>query len=217
MRNNIDNKIKAIMQTISTLPYFNLSDLMPYSQDRHYLKIMLARYEKRGKIVRLKKGLYVSQKYIDETQKKNYYSTYLEFIANHLIAPSYLSLDYILALHNMITEMPNNFTLMTLSKTKAQTNALGNFFYHSVKPKLFCGFTEADEYDFTVAKATKAKALFDYLYLRKNSLYCRSAVEELRLNLDNLSRLDWRELKKYCVLSGIKTMPAIYELLLKIK
>jgi len=205
------------MQAIAAMPYFNLSDLMPYSRDRHYLKTMLARYHARGEIIRLKKGLYVSQKYIDETQKKNYYTVYLEFIANQLAAPSYLSLDYILAQHNILTEMPTNFTLITQAKTNAYANALGNFFYHSIKPMLFCGFAQTNEADFTIAKATKSKALFDYLYLRKNSINCRSQAVELRLNFENLLAADWRELKKYCLLSKTKKMLAIYELLLKIK
>lgn len=205
------------MQAVSTLPYFNLSDLMPYSSNHHYLKTMLGRYNARRAIIRLKKGLYASQKYVDQTKISNYYPNYLEFIANQLSAPSYLSLDYVLAQHNILTEMPANFTSITVDKPGSYINALGKYFYHSIKPELFCGYLSTQDHDLTINKATKAKALFDYLYLRKNSLNNRSAIEELRLNLNHLSPADWREFKKYCNISRLSKMKVIYTLLTAIK
>ena len=42
-----------------------------------------------------------------------------------------------------------------------------------------------------IDKDTKAKALFDFLYQRKNILPNVEAVKELRLNVENLYRADF--------------------------
>ena len=65
-------------------------------------------------------------------------------------------------------------------------------------------------------KATRAKALFDFLYLRKNLLLDEKAVKELRLNLDNINAGDMRELKRYINLEGSGKMKNIFNLLAQI-
>lgn len=201
------------MALASQLPYFGLDNLAGISKDKTYLKILLSRYEKAGRIIRLKKGIYVTKDYIDEVQKKDSFSFYTEFAAGLIYQPSYLSLEYILYRHNLLTEVPRNITSVTLNKTSRFTNALGHFFYHTVKPKLFCGFSIENDRGFRINCATKAKALFDFLYLRKNVLFSKEAVKELRLNFDSFNRPDLRELGKYIKLEGSKRMKEIFKLI----
>jgi predicted transcriptional regulator of viral defense system len=215
MRNNDSSKIRKIISLAEKLPYFNFADLIPIETNKTYLKILFSRYEKKERLVRLKKGFYTTKEYVDQSQKSNIFSSYLEFLANILYQPSYLSLDYILYKHNLLTEMPVNFTSMTLKKTNKFSNKFGNFFYHKIKENLFFGFEIIKEGDFTILKATKAKALFDFLYLRKNSLINKKTVEELRLNLDNFDKLDLKEFKKYSQLEGSKKMKEIFNWLWK--
>lgn len=210
MRNRNIILTKQITELVSGLPYFELADLTSV-KNRSYLKIILSRYEAKGEIFRLKKGLYVSKKYIEEAQRKNIFSDYAEFAANKIYEPSYLSLDYILYEHNILTEIPRNFTSVSLNKTASFSNNLGNFFYHNIKEELFTGFDIVKKGNFTVLKANKAKALFDFLYFRKNNLPDKRAVEELRLNLENIKSDDWRELKKYIKIEGSKKMKEIHE------
>ena len=63
-------------------------------------------------------------------------------------------------------------------------------------------------------RSTKAKALFDYLYLRKNVLPNKEAVIELRLNVENLTRSDIKEIRKYIALEGSKKLKKIFNYLL---
>jgi len=210
MRNNKKTKIGNIISLVEKLPYFNFDDLVGIEKDRTYLKIIFSRYEKTGKLMRLKRGFYVTKEYIDDIQKKGAFSSYTEFLANILYQPSYLSLDYILYQNNLLTEVPNNFTSVTRNKTMSFSNNFGNFFYHKVKDKLFCGFEMVEENNYTVWRATKAKALFDYLYLRRNILTNKKAVKELRLNSDNLTKSDIRELRKYLKIEGSKKMEEIF-------
>lgn len=215
MRNELKTKISRIIALAEKLPYFTLDDLLPIEKDKNYLKILFSRYEKSGKVIRLKKGIYVAERYILEHLSRAEMDFYYEFLANILYQPSYLSLDYILYENNLLTEIPRNFTSVAKNKTAGFSNRFGHFFYHKIKDELFCGFEAVKKGDFMIFRATKAKALFDFLYFRKNSLLDKRAVEELRLNLENFSKNDRKELEKYIKIEGTKKMKAIYHLIWK--
>ena len=208
MRND-DLTTKRILSLTAALPFFNLADLAPFGEDKSYLKIILSRFAKKGVMIRLKKSMYVAKAYLDAAGKGGLLSDYLEFIANNLYPSSYISLDYILYEHNILTETPKNFTSISLLKTARFSNAFGNFFYHTIKKGLFLGFNVIKKGNFTVLKATRAKALFDFIYLRKNNLLSRKAIEELRLNLEHLTPEDWQELEGYVGKEGSRRMKEI--------
>ncbi|PIU15232.1 hypothetical protein COT20_01945 [bacterium (Candidatus Gribaldobacteria) CG08_land_8_20_14_0_20_39_15] len=215
MRNDNNSKISEIISAAKKLPCFNLNDLAALETDKTYLKILLGRYAKAGKIIRLKKGLYVTKEYIDNLEKKGRFSHYLDFLNGVLCEPSYLSLEYVLYRHNLLTDVPYNFTAITKNKTAIFTNRFGNFLYYKIKDLLFCGFELVKEGEFSFLRASKAKALFDFLYLRKNILPVKEAVKELRLNVENLNRADIKELKKYVAMDGSKKMKEIINHLLR--
>ncbi|MFH1566265.1 MAG: hypothetical protein ABIB98_03665 [bacterium] len=203
MGNDIkEPKIKNILSKVENLPFFSLDDLLPIETNRTYLKTLLSRYERAGKITRLKKGIY--------TMKTAFSSDYTEFVACSLYSPSYLSLEYCLYYYNILTEIPVSFTLITKKKTMRLFNKLGRFFYHKIKTELFCGFNVEEVYGLYIFKATKAKALFDFLYLRKNMLTDEKSVLELRLNLSNINKKDMVEFEKYVRIDGSKKMRFLF-------
>lgn len=201
------------MALAEKLPYFTLDDLLPIESDKNYLKILLSRREKSGEIIRLKKGVYVAERYFLEYLNRADASAYHEFLSNIIYSPSYLSLDYILYENNLLTEIPRNFTLVTKNKTARFANKFGNFFYHKIKDDLFCGFNIVKKGDFKVFRATKAKALFDFLYFRKRDIANREAADELRLNLEALDSKDEKELESHIKKEGSKKMKEIYHYL----
>ncbi len=209
MRNDNEPKIKKIIALAEKLPYFSLDDLAGIETNRAYLKVLFSRYKKKGKLIRLKKGIYVTKEYIDNTEKSGEFSAYPEFIAGILYEPSYLSMDYVLYEHNLLTEIPGNFISVAKNKTACFFNRFGNFFYHKIKDDLFTGFEIIKKGDFIVYKATKAKALFDFLYLRKNHIVGKKSFEELRLNLDALRKKDKEEIKKYVKIEKSRKMAEI--------
>jgi predicted transcriptional regulator of viral defense system len=188
---------KRILNLVATLPSFGAADLAPVGEEKAYLNIILSRYVKQGMMIRLRKNLYVTKSYLDNTERRGIFSDYVEFAANKLHSPSYLSLDYVLHEHNMLTEIPRNITSVGLRKTENFSNDLGNFIYHKIKEELFIGFKVLKKGNFSILKATKAKALFDFLYLRKRLLMDKRAIEELRLNLGEFTKSDFEELKGY--------------------
>jgi len=213
MRNSI-KRSKTIIELAEKLPVFTLDDFAGIEEDKHYLWLVLHRYEKSGKLLRLKKGIYTANIYVEKMKNRGEIEVFADFLANFLYLPSYLSLETILYRHNILTEIPVNFTSVTKNKTAVFANKLGNFLYHKISPSLFCGFEVAEESGFSLLKATKAKALFDFLYLRKNILPSKKAIKELRLNIEHLNRADISELKKYTVLEGSKKMKEILNYLL---
>lgn len=206
IRNGITTKTKTLYTLVKDLPFFDFNDIAPAEKNKTYLAIFSSRHVKSGRFIRLKKEFYTTKEYVDKTQKNGSFNSYLEFLANVLYQPSYLSLEYVLSQQNLITELTVNFTSVTANKTKHFSNNLGKFFYHKMREGLFSGFDITKEGDFTISKATKVKALFDFLYLRKNVLVDEKAVEELRLNLNNLTTGDMKELGKYVNLEGSKKM-----------
>ena len=135
MRNDITQTITAkIIESIKDSPYFSIENLKFISEvSSGYLKIILYRLLKKGYIIRLKKGIYVSKNFINDVKNKNLLSPYLEFMAGKIYQPSYLSLDYILSENEILTEMPKNFTLISAKKTNILTNRFGKFIYHKIK------------------------------------------------------------------------------------
>jgi len=208
MRN--DNiRSKRILKLVESLPFFSAANLAPLGEQGAYLNIILSRQVKRGTVVRLRKRLYVAKSYLDDAERRGVFSDYVEFAANKIYSPSYLSLDYVLHEHNMLTEIPVNITSMGLRKTENFSNVLGSFIYHKVKEELFLGFKVVKKGNFSILKATKAKALFDYLYLRKRLLPDKRAMRELRLNLDEFTKKDLKELMGYVEKEGSTRMKEV--------
>jgi hypothetical protein len=110
----------------------------------------------------------------------------------------------------MLTEIPTNITSVGLRKTDQYSNELGNFIYHKIKEELYLGFKVLKKGNFSILKATKAKALFDFLYLRKRLLVDKRAVRELRLNVDEFTKNDSKELEGYVELEGSTRMKEIF-------
>lgn len=208
MRN--EKKSDKVRNLIEKLPVFSLGNLKILNLSEEYLRIFLSRETKTGRVIRLKKGLYTSKIFVEKMKNKSRYSDFLEFIAGKIYEPSYLSLDYVLYENNLLTEMPVNFTLITKNKTAVFSNELGNFIYHKIKDELFFGFKIIEKEDFFIYKATPAKALFDFLYLRKNLLVNKKAIEALRINTEELNSKDKKELKKYIEKEDSEAMKRIY-------
>ena len=205
-----EKKSRRIRSLMERLPIFTLENLKVFNLNENYLRIFLSRETKTERVIRLKKGVYTSKNFIEKIKGGGRYSDFLEFLACKIYSPSYISLDYVLYENNLLTEMPVNFTLITKNKTATFSNKLGNFIYHKIRGDLFCGFRLIKKGDFFILKATKAKALFDFLYLRKGLLVNKNTIEELRINTEELTPRDKKEFKRYIEKEGSQTMKRIY-------
>jgi len=209
MRNDNNSLTRTILLHVEPLPYFTIENLQVIDVPPYQLRIALSRLEDRGSIIRLKKGIYTSKKFVEGIRGRGMESAFIEFIATKIYAPSYLSLDYVLYENNALTEVPVSFTLITKNKTFTIHNHLGRFIYHKIKDELFCGYQTVRRNGYVYYKADKVKALFDFLYLRKNSILNQEMAEELRLNLEVFSKSEIRRLEQYVDQEGSRKMKEI--------
>jgi len=167
---------------------------------------------KSGQLIQLKRGLYVTRSYI---QRLGNNDAYLEFLSNNLKRPSYLSSEYVLQKYSMISESVFVYTNITTKKTKTYQNSLGTFQYANIKDELFCGFKITTVGINEIKQATKAKALFDYLYFRlwRIPMVSKEYVYSLRLNLQEMVREDFLEFRSYVDLAGIKKFQKLPEII----
>jgi len=196
-------------------PFFTINALkqvQDLSDNSIYQNIK--RWMRKGKIVQLKKGLYVTQKYLEKCGNMD---SYLEFVANNLRYPSYLSLEYVLQKYNILSESVFAFTSVSLKTKRSYRNKLGKFLYFQVKRDLFCGYKKKKDNGYEVKIATKSKSLFDYLYYRKSRIQDLEGLRLLRLNLESFNDIEMKKLGKFFSLEGSKKMKSIYKLLIQYK
>lgn len=116
---------------------------------------------KKGYLLQLKKGVYV----LSDTYRKIGPSEL--FIANYLVTPSYLSLEYALGYYDLIPEKVTVYSSLTTKKTQTFTNVLGTFEYRSVKESLFFGFTKLASNNQEFFIALPEKAILDFFISAK--------------------------------------------------
>lgn len=175
-------------------------------------KANISYWLKKGKLLSLKRGLYlIKDRYQSEPNK----DLYLEYLSNQLLQPSYLSLEYVMAKYQLLSEPVNAFTSITTATTRTIKNKLAFFRYYSIAPKLFIGYKVKYFYGAPILVAEKEKAIFDFLYLRflKNESINEKIIEELRINWDELDIKEWKKVKSYGLLCRSKKVKKILELI----
>lgn len=149
------------------VPFFTKSDLIsvfPRSLDA--LNDRIKRALKTCKLLQLKNGLYMTSVfYFNEPDKIKL----AEFMASQIRVPSYLSLEYVLQKYRLLQatyQDTHPLTSVTLKTGCLRNSFLGTFEYKNLKKSLYEGFEQVDFHGHAYCIATKAKALFDYFYLK---------------------------------------------------
>ena len=203
------NKLVKISQKLLV---FDKSTLRTLEKNPESLNANIKYWLKQKKIIGLKNGLYtLADKYRTTTDK----DTYLEYIANQLIKPSCLSAEYVLAKYHVLSEPVNALTSVTTKTGREMINDFGSFRYYSLAPRLFTGYGIKYYQGAPVFEATKAKALFDFLYLRflsRQSINA-AAVDNLRLNWENISAADLKQASEYLKLTGSQRLKKLFALI----
>lgn len=204
-------------EELEKLPYFTKQAAgLLLGKEGKNLDWKLSQLIKKGYLTRLRNGLYAVETFLaSEVEKEGYF----EYLANILRSPSYLSLDYVLAKNGLIPEGVNLFTSITLKSPRVYTNRFGSFVYKNIKEGLFAGFDTEKKGVYSINIGSKAKALFDFLYLKRNFDYTKKEEIErgLRINWDNFLLTDAEEFKKYVLLSKSEKMTIIFKNMMEIK
>lgn len=210
MDKKVKNRVESVRKHIKKIPFFKIENLLAIDSDKSYLRVLLSRMSHSEEIIRIKRGLYVHRDYITDVQIKNKTDEYYEFLACSIFEGAYLSLGYVLSEYGVLSESVYGYSLVSSKKPYKVVNKFGSFVCHSIKNKLFIGYKIIKKSDYIIKKASLAKSLFDFLYLRKNILTNKENVSELRLNLDVFKNKDKIEVRKYIKLEGSKKMIKIF-------
>jgi len=197
-------------------PLFHTSMLNIFDDPLHHRQVQLARWTKVKKLSQIRRGWYLIEKPWRLTDIP------IPFIANNVVHPSYLSLDWALQYAGMIPEYVPNPTSITTERA-TRFSAQGTLFiYHHVRPSFFKGYRKVTVEGYELNIAYPEKALLDkiYLFLRKNRL----AIQWLKgLRIQNTEDFDlerfkayWEEHEQWRKKSG-KAMDAVLEYIKEMK
>lgn len=145
----------------------------------------VANLEKEGRIIRLKRGMYV----VNPNESGKLLS--LGLIGNVLYGPSYVSMLTALREYGLIPERVEIIESMTTHLTVSFENPVGRFEYHHCARDYYSiGITQREEEEVTYLIATPEKALCDYIvctprlplrFIKDTYIFLE---EDLRLDMD---------------------------------
>lgn len=154
--------------------------------------------EKNGEIIRLKRGLYVV------SPEESGVSLSLPLIANHLYAPSYVSMLSALRYYGLTPEAVYTTQSMTIKHARDFETPVGLFTYNTLPREVFpVGLTQQREGNAVFIMATPEKALCDLLAASPgvNLRYRKEALqyleENLRLDMDAFYRMQASVFEEY--------------------
>ncbi|MFA5097275.1 MAG: hypothetical protein WC490_01445 [Candidatus Margulisiibacteriota bacterium] len=174
-------------------------------QDKQIIRNQVAGWKKKGLLVQLKKGLYVfSRDYKPFPEPGS--------IANLLVQPSYLSLEYALSYYGLIPDIVRVYTSVSTKKTNRFENRTGIYHYRHIKNNFFFGYVKENG----IMIATPEKALLDHVYLNVKS--AGAMGEDFfagNMRLQNIEGLKLSVLKKYARFFGLRKVDIAVKILEK--
>lgn len=164
---------ETFRRQMSGLPCFNTHQVFAGEPD--FDRNNFYRWTKAGYLVRLRQGLYTFPAYRGKPEMAIYF-------AGRIYGPSYISLHTALAFYGLIPEAVVQITSVTALKTMTFTNVIGEYTYQSVREDLMFGYEPRPFGEgYSIAYATREKALLDLLYLYP-FYSTRAELENLRLD-----------------------------------
>lgn len=205
---------REFLTSFDHIPFFTIEAVKQlYSAENlsnGSIQTALYRWMKAGHVIQLKKGIYMTRRFYDQHRSDAEFSTAISAI---LIPQSYVSLEFVLQRHAILSEITYPVTAVTIKQTRIIENSLGTFSYRNIKEALYTGFEILDYMGIPYSQATLSKALFDYLYLRplpRNWLPADfNLAEELRLNIDELSEQNQTQFSEFVEISKSRKMQKI--------
>ncbi|MEA3420713.1 MAG: hypothetical protein U9Q97_03420 [Acidobacteriota bacterium] len=176
-------KWKDFLINFAERPLFHSSMLEIFPDERHHIQVQLSRWVDSGKLSQIRREWYLIEK------PYRLKDVPIPVIANKVVHPSYLSLDWALQYYEMIPEYVPNPTSISTGRGVQLIAQDRLFIYHHVQPSFFIGYmrTEFDGHMINVAHPEKALLDKIYLFTQRNK-FSLDWLKELRLqNLDGFS------------------------------
>lgn len=179
---------ESFLNITRTLPLIDTENLVVGSSDPASLQVQISRWNKAGKIIQLKKGIYL----LAEPYRK--IEVHEPYIAAVLKRPSYISLEKALEYHNVIPEAVSVYTSVTTKRGARFESEAGIFDYRHIQESLFWGYASHTVNQQTSFIAVPEKALLDYFYLKKVKISPDYLIE---MRLQNTASITIKKLEAY--------------------
>jgi hypothetical protein len=176
-------------------PLFHSSMLDVFPDPPAHRQVQLSRWTRAGKLSQVSRSWYI----IEKPWRKH--EIPLAVIANSVVHPSYLSLEWALQFYDMIPEHVPNPTSITTGRGMQFEAQGGLFLYYHVQPSFFKGYRQEMLGGFKVNIAYPEKALLDkiYLFLQRDP-FSLAWLEGLRLQ--DVKDFDLQRFEAYA--AGVK-------------
>ncbi|MBM3150898.1 MAG: hypothetical protein FJZ96_01625 [Chloroflexi bacterium] len=201
-----------LLAPFESLPYFTIEGFRQSAgmDSPEQARLLLHRWARAGRILPLKKGVYMTRRFHDLHRGE---AAFTPAVSAIILPQSYVSFEYVLQRHNLLTEVTHPLTASTAKNTRRIVNSLGTFWYRHMRPALYNGFTIHEYHGLRYAEATPAKALFDYLLQRPlpGLLPALDLAGELRLNLEEFPSESRAEFRRLVEEAGIPKMERVHE------
>lgn len=175
------------IRRVGALPVIDTEILLAGVSDTKAAKVQISRWQKSGKLIQVKRGIYV----LAEPYRK--IDVYEPHIAALLKKPSYISLEKALEYHDLIPEAVTVYTSVTTKRPGKFVSKLGTFDYKHIKDSLFWGYDSVSVNKQTAFIASPEKALLDFFYL-KGVKISYEYLDEMRLQ--NTEKINASKLSK---------------------
>jgi len=168
-------------------PLFHSSSLRVFSDSEDYIHVQISRWVRAGKLIQIRRGWYL----IAEPFRSRRIPP--EVVANRVISPSYLSMEWALSFYGLIPEETPNLTSVTSARAKDFRAVQRLFIYRHIKSEYFTGYSKTKLKDYEIVLASPEKALWDKLYFfLRGQRFSLEWLEELRLqNLEEFDLTKW--------------------------
>jgi predicted transcriptional regulator of viral defense system len=193
----------TLLERAAHLPVIDSKTLRSLGGDPKALSVQLSRWVRQGKLVPLRRGVFLLPAGLCRSQPP------LEYVANLLVLPSYVSLERALSFHGLIPERVPLVQSVTLARPMLFETPVGDFQYRHVKQGWFFGYVETEIESASALIALPEKALLDVIYLSSGS-FTRERIDEMRLQ--NLDRLDLTRLTRMASGHGKRMETAAHDL-----
>jgi hypothetical protein len=194
--------VEHIRKSISrdVFDYTQLMDaLKHYKKPRDVVTSLM----RKGRIIRIKKGLYV----FGDVWRKNEVSR--EMLANLIFGPSVISLEYALSWHGLIPERVDTITSVALGRSRKFETPFGLFTYLSQSAqRLSYGASLQDSPSGKWLMAEPLKALADKIWTDKT--FSPSSPSSFSYYLLADLRIDEDELSQYCTCKALNELARVY-------
>ena len=182
-----------LLRVARELPVIESANLYATGENRRALAVQLSRWTESEKLLRLTRGVYLLARQYRIREPA------LEFVANVIVRPSFVSLEYALAFHGMIPEAARLVTSVTTSRPRIYKTSIGEFDYRHLGRERFFGYQSYSVSNGEAWVATPERALLDVVYFSPGE-YTKNRVEQLRLQ--QLEKLDLRALSELALRFG---------------